>query len=58
MDIIDVIFDLPEQLNDLGSTLFTFLFQSITINDTEISFWLLLAGFGIVALIIYSIIRS
>lgn len=56
--IIDIIWDLPGQLRDLGRTLKTFLFSTITINNTEISFWQILAGVGVVGLILYSIIKS
>lgn len=58
MDIIEVILDLPEKLKNLSDTLFTFLFSSITIGENEYSFWLLLGGIGVVAIILYSIIKN
>lgn len=58
MDIIEVILDLPEKLKKLSDTLFTFLFSSITIDGNEYSFWLLLGGVGVVAIILYSIIKN
>lgn len=58
MDIIEVILDLPEKLKTLSDTLFNFLFSSITIDGNEYSFWLLLGGVGLVAIILYSIIKN
>lgn len=58
MDIVDIIFSLPEQLKNLSATLKEFLFSSINIGGVDISFWTLLAGIGIVALIILSIVNG
>lgn len=58
MDIIDIIFGLPEQLKNLAATLKDFLFASINIGGADVSFWTLLAGIGIVALIILSIVNG
>ena len=58
MDIIDILFDLPEKLGGLVETLQLFLFQSIDIGGYQISFWGLLGGFLITVLIIGGIIGA
>lgn len=58
MDIVDIIFSLPEQLKSLAATLKSFLFESVNINGVDISFWTLLAGVGIISLIIVSIVNG
>lgn len=58
MDIVDIIFSLPEQLKSLSATLKDFLFASINIGGENVSFWTLLAGIGIVALILISIVNG
>lgn len=58
MDIVDVIFDLPGQLKSLMGTLKEFLFSSVNIGGEDISVWGLLAGVGIISLIIISIING
>lgn len=58
MDIVDIIFDLPQQLKSLMETLKNFLFSSVNIGGVDISFWGVLAGVGIIALIIASIING
>lgn len=58
MDIVDIIFSLPEKLVDLMSTLKEFMFSSININGTDISFWALLSGVAIIGLIILSIVNG
>lgn len=58
MDIVDIIFSLPEKLVDLMATLKEFMFSSININGTDISFWALLSGVAIIGLIILSIVNG
>lgn len=58
MDVVDIMFDLPQQLKSLMATLKDFLFSSVNIGGVEISFWGLLAGVGIISLIIISIING
>lgn len=58
MDIVDIIFSLPEKLVDLMSTLKEFMFSSVNINGTDISFWALLSGVAIIGLIILSIVNG
>lgn len=58
MNIIDIIFDLPQQLINLSAVLKDFLFSTVSIGGTEVSFWLILAGVGVVALILFSLIKS
>lgn len=58
MDIVDIIFSLPEQLKNLSATLKDFLFASINIGGADVSFWTLLAGVGVVALIIISLVNG
>lgn len=58
MDILDIVFDLPQQLINLTAILKDFLFSTVTINGIEYSFWLIIAGVGVVALILFSIIKS
>lgn len=58
MDIVDIIFDLPEQLKSLMVTLKDFLFTSVNIGGVDISFWGVLAGVGIISLILVSIING
>lgn len=58
MDIVDIIFSLPEKLVDLMSTLKEFMFSSVNINGTDISFWALLSGVAIIGFIILSIVNG
>lgn len=58
MDIVDIIFDLPEQLKSLMATLKDFLFSSVNIGGVDISFWGVLAGVGIISLMLVSIING
>lgn len=58
MDIVDIIFSLPEKLVDLMATLKEFMFSSVNINGTDISFWALLSGVAIIGLIILSIVNG
>lgn len=58
MDIVDIIFSLPEKLVDLMATLKEFMFSSININGTDISFWALLSGVAIIGLIILSLVNG
>lgn len=57
MNIIDIIFDLPQQLIDLSAILKDFLFSTVNIGGIDVSFWLILAGVSVVALIIFSIVK-
>lgn len=58
MDIIEIIVDLPLKLKELAEVLKAFIFDGVQIGGTTYSIWLLLAGVGIVALIIFSIVRN
>lgn len=58
MDIVDIIFSLPEKLAELAETLKEFLFSSVNIGGTDVSFWALLSGIGIIAFIILSIVNG
>lgn len=58
MDIVDIIFDLPQQLKSLMGTLKEFLFSSVNIGGMDVSFWGILAGAGIISLIIISIVNG
>lgn len=58
MDIVDIIFAIPEKLKELTEVLRIFLFEPLEIAGTEISGWMILSGIGIIGLLIYSIVRS
>lgn len=58
MSIIDLVLDLPQKLQELVEVLQTWIFEGISIGGYTVSFWGLLGGVLITALIIYSIIRS
>lgn len=58
MNIVEIIMNLPVQLSRLSEVLKDFIFTPVNIGGTEISLWLLLAGAGLIVLIIRSIIRS
>lgn len=58
-DIVDLMFDLPQWLFNMAEILFEFLFkeQQITENIPPFRPIYLLAGVGLIALIVRSIIR-
>lgn len=56
--IVDFIFEIPRYLKDLSQVLFDFLGEKMEINGIEYSVIGIFAGIGVVALIIYSIIKS
>lgn len=58
MEIIDIIWDLPAKLARLSQTLQTFIFSSITVGDYTVSFWGLLGGVLLVALIIGGLVGA
>lgn len=57
-NVTDLIFDLPEKLAGLGNALYNLITTGITIGDTTYSIWLLFGGVGLVALLIFIIIRG
>lgn len=58
MNIIDIIWELPEKMGSLSETLQTFIFSSVTIGDLEISFWGLLGGALITVFIVAALIGA
>ena len=58
MDLTDILFDIPEKLRGFANTLFDWIFTEITIGDLTLSVWQVIGGVGIVALILFSIIKN
>lgn len=58
MDIVDIIFDIPEKLVNLTNTLKNFMFAEVNLGTFSVSVWAIVGGVGLVALLIFSIIRG
>lgn len=58
MDIIDIVLDIPTKLADLAATLQEWIFDGITLFGYNVSFWAILGGLLIGALIVLSIVRG
>lgn len=58
MDIIDIILQLPSKLADMAEVLQSWIFEGVTIGDTNVSFWALLGGALLTVLIVGSIIGA
>lgn len=52
------VFDLWEKFSGLCTTLYDFLFYEFSVAGTNISVWQLLGGAGLIALIVWAIIRG
>ena len=52
------VFDLWEKISGLFSTLSDFLLYEFSVAGIDISVWQLLGGAGLIALIVWSIIRG
>ena len=53
-----ILWDIPVKLLKLARVIRNFMFYQLNIGDLTISVWMLLGGVGLVALILYSIIKS
>lgn len=58
MNVGSFIFDIFNRIVQLCSDLGEWITETITIGEWEVSFLGLLGGFGVTALIIYSIVKS
>lgn len=58
MNIVDIIWEIPQKLADLAAVLQSFIFEGITIGEYTLSFWGLLGGVLITAFIIAGIVGA
>lgn len=56
--IIDIIWDIPFKLVEFARTVRDFMFREITIGNLTLSVWGVVGGVGVLALILYSIIKN
>lgn len=57
-NIINIIWDIPFKLVAFARTARDFMFRELTIGNITISVWGIVGGVGVLALILYSIIKN
>ncbi len=57
-DPFNFVLDLWDKISSLCSTLYDFLFYQFSVAGLTVSVWQLLGGAGLIALIVWSIVRG